>query len=614
MGGVKRLCAALLSLSVAGSAVAEEERSVRVDGSSYVQLLVDRDDDDDDGVPDLAATRVRGAGAKDVLWLTLERAVPLGEVEGDAVRVIVAERPLGSGARPAAKRFGLQGVRAGTSRVHLGSHVVEAQVVDVVALDARGERVDLVRSHASISRVLPRELTPRASDATDPDALRWVVAGPAAALPAEVELASTRPGGGELDALGPVALRSHPCPSGLGPGLDCRATPLIRASSDVVDRSHPESVGRSLRAEVGGRIALEAEGLGVVSVRVGGPRRSALGPLERYRGRLRVRLVRLARGGSPPIGGDDAGALAVARDEVRTASALWGQCGIHFGRDEELDVALVDPPEAHLIAVGCDLGLPASGGQIAFTAGKQPIRVTTRAGQTPTEVASAIVSAVRRAGLTPILSPNPRISPGALRTVDVLVRRAAGGMVALAPVEGERLSSDATLDACLGGVDLSDGLTHFTDFDAVAGTVEERGLIKAYDDGDPTTIEVFIVPSFSRSGRIGESFIYADGASIRNAIILDRAAIRAGARSFALAHELGHVLLDMPGHPDDYGVDQPTSLMDADAADPTIFGPRRLSVAECERALTQSGPTAFVPLLAPWPLVPAPGTSPPPAP
>lgn len=58
----------------------------------------------------------------------------------------------------------------------------------------------------------------------------------------------------------------------------------------------------------------------------------------------------------------------------------------------------------------------------------------------------------------------------------------------------------------------------------------------------------------------------------------------------------------MPGHPDDYGVDSPSSLMDADAADPTIFGPRRLSVSECERALRQSGPSAPVPLLSAWPL------------
>jgi hypothetical protein len=164
------------------------------------------------------------------------------------------------------------------------------------------------------------------------------------------------------------------------------------------------------------------------------------------------------------------------------------------------------------------------------------------------------------------------------------------------------LSSDPTLDVCLGEVDLADGLEHFTDFDAVAGTVEERSLVKAFDDGDPTTIEVFVIPNFAHSGRIGESFIYADGSSMRNVVIIDRAAVRAGARSFALAHELGHILLDMPGHPDDYGVDQPSTLMDADAADPTIFGPRRLSVEDCERALRQSGPNAPVPLLPSWPL------------
>jgi hypothetical protein len=42
--------------------------------------------------------------------------------------------------------------------------------------------------------------------------------------------------------------------------------------------------------------------------------------------------------------------------------------------------------------------------------------------------------------------------------------------------------------------------------------------------------------------------------------------------------------------------------MDADAADPTIFGPRRLSVDECERAILQSGPGASLPVLRRWPL------------
>ena len=164
------------------------------------------------------------------------------------------------------------------------------------------------------------------------------------------------------------------------------------------------------------------------------------------------------------------------------------------------------------------------------------------------------------------------------------------------------LSSDPSLSACFGEVDFADGVEHFTDVDAPAGTVEERALVKAFDDGDPTTIDVFVIPAFSGAGRIGESFVHDPGASIQDVVILDRAGIRAGARSFVLAHELGHVLLDLPGHPDDFGVDRPSDLMDADAADPSIFGPRRLSIAECERAVRQSGPGAAVPLLEPWPL------------
>jgi hypothetical protein len=149
---------------------------------------------------------------------------------------------------------------------------------------------------------------------------------------------------------------------------------------------------------------------------------------------------------------------------------------------------------------------------------------------------------------------------------------------------------------------LSDGLSHFGDIDAFVGTVEERALLRAFDDGDASTIEVLVVPSFARSERIGESFIQSPGSSLSSAVIIDRQAIRAGARSFALAHELGHVLLAMPGHPDDFGVDQSWSLMDADVADATIFGPRRLSVSDCERAVTQSGPDALVPLLTRVPL------------
>lgn len=566
-----------------------------------VTLFADQSDDDNNGIADAKQARVTGAAADDVRWIELGHSEELRAIDGP-VRVIVHGRPLhGRLARPLrVRRLGLQGVENGVGVVELGKVTLHVRVLGLAAVDDTGAPIDLARSHASISRVLPSELAAPGAP-PDADALSWVAIGPPGSLPAAVAIQSTLPEGGQLDELPHVPLKKTSCPRHTAKGLACAGTLPIRVTSDRVDRSHPGSASHSLLGEVGGRIEVAVGGRTVASVRVGGPRHTVLGSIGRYRAHLRVRVVRLMPGGSAPIGGSTKGAIAIARHEVRTASRLWGQCGIHFGYGKLLDVKVVDPPPPHMLAIGCDLGLPASGGRIAFRAGKRVFKLATHPGQTPREVANALAAKVRRAGLRAIVSDNPRISPGALPTADVLIRTARGAMIPLSPAAHE-LSTDSSLSVCLGAVNLADGLDHFNDFDAVAGTVEERSLIKAFDDGDPTTINVFIVPNFASSGRIGESFLASPGASIENTIIVDRAAVQAGASSYALAHELGHVLLDMPGHPDDFGVDHPSSLMDADAADPTIFGPRRLSVKECVRALRESGPGAAIPLLQKWPL------------
>jgi len=566
-------------------------------------LVADLDDDDANGVADALSTKPSGAVLEDVHWLKgLTARTRLVRIEGNAVRAVADGKVL-TPRGPLPARVGLQGLERGTARVVFSDRQIDVSVLELYAVDGRGERVDLARSHASLSRVLPGSLgTSEGAKKPDPDALHWYIAGPESDLPGRVRIRSRRPSGEPLDVLDDVPTSAVPCAFSTPSTVKCRRTPLIRATADVIDRSHPSSSGRSLRAEVGGTLEVQLNGGKAAAVRVGGPRKTRLGALDRYRGRLRVRVVRLSAGGSVPIGGDTQGALALAREEIRTASALWGQCGIHFGMSRDLDVQVVDPPPAHLLAVGCEQGLPATGGELAIRVLGRELRLRTRAGQTPTEVANALAEMLRHARFRAELSPNARTSPGAQRTVDVLVKNADGTPAAVEASVRAELSNDPTLRLCLGEVDLSDGLTHFTDFDAVAGTIEERSLIKAFDDGDPGTIEVFIVPSFARSGRIGESFIYSEGAGVRNVVILDRAGVRAGARSYALAHELGHILLDMPDHPDDFGVDQPESLMDADAADPTIFGPRRLSVSECERAIVQSGPGAPMPLLQDWPL------------
>jgi hypothetical protein len=254
------------------------------------------------------------------------------------------------------------------------------------------------------------------------------------------------------------------------------------------------------------------------------------------------------------------------------------------------------------VALGCVHGLSASGGAIELKLQGKTVRVATEAGMLPRQVARRLGLVLEKAGFVVAISDNPRVAAGAHPTADVLVRDKRGRMVELAPPASGVVSTDPTLGACIGSVNLEDGLQHFGDVDAHVGTLEERTLIKAFDDFDPATIEVFMVPGFARGGRIGESFIASDRGSISNAVVLDRAGVRSNRASFTLAHELGHVLLDDPGHPDDFAADTPTLLMDADASDPTAFGPRRLTMAECVRAVRQSGAAAPSPLLAPWPL------------
>jgi hypothetical protein len=250
--------------------------------------------------------------------------------------------------------------------------------------------------------------------------------------------------------------------------------------------------------------------------------------------------------------------------------------------------------------VGCGRGVDASGGQIALEVGGKRIIMKTHRGQTPESAASRLAAMVRKAGFEVRLYRNAQVSRAASSSFDLVFSDRQGHPVPLSAIGSQKLSDDPTLQVCQGHLNLADGLEHFNDENAASGTMEERMLLRALSDADPSTIELIVVPVFGGLGRIGESFIRSEGGSVENALILDRTGVRAGARSFTLAHELGHILLDLPGHPDDFGVDTPTSLMDADAADPTIFGPRRLSLEDCRRALRQSGKNAPTQLIFDW--------------
>ncbi|WP_437961437.1 hypothetical protein WME76_18530 [Sorangium sp. So ce119] len=553
-------------------------------------LVADLDDDDADGVPDGEQPRV--PPSPDLLALRMPRGAAPATIPA-GVRLLVDGSPVQpASAIPAnARRVELQATRAGRSEIALAGRTVAISAFEIRAIDGAGRRIDMARSHASLQRTPPDRLGDDPfGNLDDPDAIRLLVIGAPDDVPVTLDVHSAAPSGRVIDRLASVPLGHVPCPEDVPPGLVCGSTRPLRAVADDIDRNHPMIADRSVKGEVGGALVVAVPGGPKLQmIRIAGPRTSPLGPLGRTRARLRILMVRPRAGGPPPMGGDDAGAVAIARAEVERANALWGACGVSFGPPEELDISFVDPPRPHLLAIGCDHGLPASGGAIRVRVDGHEVTATIAPRMRPDAAARAVAAAIAAAGFSVRLSDNPVIGAGAHGTTDVLVRRPGGALATIEPPASGALSTDATLTACIGAVELDDGLQHFSDTDAIAGTVEERALLKAFDDGDPATVDVVMVPSFAGGGRIGESFIFADGGAIRNTIIEDRAGLRADRASFALSHELGHVLLDEPGHPDDFGIDTPTRLMDADAANASAYGPRRLTVDECARAIRQSG-------------------------
>lgn len=456
---------------------------------------------------------------------------------------------------------------------------------EVRIVDDRGSTIEAAAARASLSRTLPPELG--GVPGPDHDALQFLLVVSPDASAAPLEVLTLGAGGKPLDANVNFPTEPATCPDGVAPELVCRRSLPLRLVATEVDRAHPASKRRSLIAALGGKVRLSLGGRTLLELPVGGPRASHLPFSTALRPRLRVLVLRGRAGGPPAVGGTDAGAKLLMQRELAGASALWSQCGVEL---TAASIDVVDPPRTVLAHVGCGLTQAASGGTLRLQNGRRQISVETRPGETPVSVALRLAEAIH----APDVFENQRAAADALPSADVVLR-----VGAWQPPLSEPLSTDPTLGLCLGRVDLSDGLSHFGDGDAFAGTLEERALLRAFDDGDPRSIELFVIPGFDSRERIGESFIVSAGSSLSSSLIVDRSAIWAGARSFALAHELGHVLLAMPGHPDDFGVDQSWALMDADVADATIFGPRRLSVEDCERALIQSGPGALTPLLEP---------------
>lgn len=607
----------LAAAAVATDARAQETRGAKQSGDSnagpaiseHITVVADRDDDDLDEHADATEDVIPPAARIDLVVLEARFAgSTMSPAKGqEHARLIGANgKPIAWGDKIPAGAM-LQGLTAG--RVVVTMHDAKGKetglaidVHGVTMRDGQKKPVDMATEHASLDRTPPArvDLEDAEQVVDDPDALRLVVSSPETASLGPISVESLAADSTVVDTIEPKFTRTT-CDgtkeTSKDASLVCMATAPLRLVQDDVDRRHPLVSTRSIKAEVGGAIVVrDAKGKKLQAIRVAGPRHTTTGAIGRYKLSIRPIVMRLTTGGAPSVGGTDAGAISSVKQELSIASATWGQCGLAF--DPGAQVKLVNPPPAYLVALGDDVGLPATGGDIQLKIDGKPVHFTLKTGWSTRQAALELQKVATAAGFKAAISENARISSGASPSVDVLLRRADNSFANAELVS----TTEKSMTVSIGAVDLSDGLQHFGDTDSVAGTIEERALVKAIDDGDPRTIEVIVVPFFGGGGRIGESFIGSDGSSMRNVVIIDRAGVRARRTSLTLAHELGHVILDEPGHPDDYGIDTPTLLMDSDASDASPFGPRRITNDDCARAVRQSGPAARIPLLTEWKL------------
>jgi len=482
--------------------------------------------------------------------------------------------------------------------------LAHAQAPVMRFLDASNAVLDAERDVLAISRnvtndaTLPRSTAWATTSPADPDNLRIELLEPSSrALTITASLESIDHATGAVRArLAGITLTR--------PSADVAfRSAFVRLVSDAMDAEAPGVSDRVLRVALGDDVRAvytgEAGRAAVATVRVG-VRLDAGAPSAILYGRLRVRVLRRTPRGVPVVGTSDVNALEIARAQVAIANEAWAQCGITFGDPRVADVAVVDVPTTALLAVADLDGLPAAGGgTIRLTVAGRAIRpLTTRAHERPLGTALRIADAIRALGFRAEVFENVQTELASGRSADVVARARDGTPLSIAADATAPLSTDARQTLTLGRVDLDDGLQEFENMTAVAGTLEERALIRLLADDDPRTVDIFLIDRFTGNTRQGEAFIEGDGGSIANVLFLDRNGVRQEREAWTQSHELGHVLLDQPFHPDNVGPDRPWLLMDADSSLGLVTGPKRLTLDECLRARVESGPGAVPELLS----------------
>jgi hypothetical protein len=578
--------------------------------SAPLLLVVDDDDNDDDGVTDKVQTaHVPPDNLVEVLVRESDRDVQVSVLGG--LRVLRGGSPtaLPMSLHPdeLPSTLFLQAVHPSLPGHPLalvltrGKDVerITVHAVELSLLDARNQPISPARDALSVShRVTNDDSLPRSFDfgveSPDPDNVRVELQD----VRAQGKRAAVRIEPSSLDDV----RRVHKAVLSLtrtGIALPFRSR-FLRLVGDEVDRTARGVATQVLQVALRDRVRVIYETpLGEVSqeYRVGRPG-DETGPLAARQAVVHVVVLRTDEGGPPVIGVDELSALRIVRDELAIANDIWLQCHLTFGAPAETTVTIADPPGPTLLSIADGDGLPARGGRISLRVdGRDLAPVIIPTGASPQDTALRLAQTLVSEGFAPTVTVNPATVFGAGKSADVLIRSKSGAFVRIEPIEGVPLTSDLQQRLSIGRVDLGDGLEEFDNMTAQSGTLEERTLIKALSDDDPGSIDLFIVNRFTLGTRQGEAFIPATSGPIVSSVVLDRNGLRQRQTAWTMAHELGHVLLNQPLHPDNIGADVPMLLMDSDNNRGTVHGPKRLSQTECQRVLHESGKLADPPLI-----------------
>ncbi|MFK8002066.1 MAG: hypothetical protein AB8H86_20900 [Polyangiales bacterium] len=560
---------------VAGASAQERDAPTFMRGERVIQDLVvaiDSDDDDDDGIADATQEVPPPGDAVRVHLVGRGRATLSAH---GALRLLWAGRPLSLPAEiqlPADIRVQATGSGVGEVRLDQAERVVlRTTHVGIHFVDASGSALAptadaLAPTFAQPNDAsLPRTLTAQANDGR---AFYVQVSG----LPAVEErrwLDVLSRGEGERRSVRRVELEGG-------------RSPWLRLVSDALEESAPGAARQLLHVQVGDQV--EASVLGATqSLRVGRPDVEAGDRAVRH---LNLAMTLLAPGGSPVVGGTPEAATRLGGRLVQSVADAWAPCLIHVRHTTRLSA----PPPPALLSVSDEDGLPArGGGAFSFRAGDVLIRVPSVAGDTPLQSAQRIADELRAHDFTSDVLPVPPTTFGAGPSADIVVRDEQGFLVHLRRDSEQPLSSDARQSLDIAEVHLADGLAAF-DNHRPGGTLEERALVALLRDDDPTTVDVFAIGAFSGSRRQGEAFIPSDVGPASSAVIIDRHGAAYARSAWTLAHEVGHVLLNDPFHPDNFGPDTPHRLMDSNRRDGTLEGPRRVTPEECARVRSSTTP------------------------